>query len=378
MVTSSDDDEEEVGLIVAASDAVLKPLRYATSKPAQRVYLGTLFFLLTGLTLLGFAITAYLLFYYSYVPIRGFSQPIYLQFEPGKHPYGIVQLQKGHVVSDQPYDVDVHLNLPRTPTNTAAGNFMIDVQLFAPSSTTWTENTPKVLVAERRPAIMTYHSPTLEHVYKAVELPLYITGWRKEAEKLTVPLLEGVEFARGWQTVPTSVRIELQSATPLQVYEMTIAFRARLRGIRYMMINYRLSSFVFFTSIFWSVEMTIAACIWVGLSFVFTGKQSQQPAVEQKSEPQIKAEGDILPETNAEPSSPPATPRIKDENDPESVLETYPQATEADVEDEEAGPGSSHKARYSDSGLGTSFESSHGSARRDVVRRRSSKNLTED
>jgi seipin len=222
-------------VLIAAQDAALRPFYYAISKPAQRAYLSTILFFLTGLFLLSTAITAYALFYYTYIPARGFSRPIYLQFGPGHHPYGLVAMSK-ELVSNQPYDVNVILNMPRTPSNTAAGNFMVDLQLLAPGvpGSARSSADEEVLVQETRPAILKYHSQTMEHVHKAAALPLYVLGLREESESLTVGLLDGVEFARGWRNVPATARLELQSDTKLQVYSAKIVFTARLKGLRYV------------------------------------------------------------------------------------------------------------------------------------------------
>jgi len=47
-------------------------------------------------------------------------------------PWGIVYLGNS-LASDQPYDITVHLDLPRSPTNLHAGNFMLDMALLSPA-----------------------------------------------------------------------------------------------------------------------------------------------------------------------------------------------------------------------------------------------------
>lgn len=70
----------------------MTPVRAALSKPAQRAYLGTFVFAATGLTLLGIATVAYVLFYLNFVPQVGFERVIHLQFGYG-NPY---QLADGY------------------------------------------------------------------------------------------------------------------------------------------------------------------------------------------------------------------------------------------------------------------------------------------
>ena len=59
---------------------MLKPVRVATSKPARKTYLNTILFLITSSILFGFAVFAYILFYYNYVPQIGIERVIHLQY----------------------------------------------------------------------------------------------------------------------------------------------------------------------------------------------------------------------------------------------------------------------------------------------------------
>jgi seipin len=160
---------------------------------------------------------------------------VYFQFDAGANPYALIQFRKGYLVTDQPYDVDISLNLPRTPNNRAQGNFMVDVTLLSASLSSGDQEME--LLRERRPAILTYYSPIMEYVHRAIDLPWFVFGWRKEQEKLVVPILEEVEFARGWRNLPSGARVELSNAGHLQIYSAEISFKARLRGLRY--VSYR-------------------------------------------------------------------------------------------------------------------------------------------
>lgn len=149
------------------------------------------------------------------------------------NPQGVVALGT-RLVSLQAYDIMVHLNLPRTPSNIAAGNFMLELSLLSASSNSPLSTDPgsEVLAQSLRPAILTYASPIVDTASKVSQLPWYLLGWRKEAEKLEVSMMEGVKFARGWRNVPGSLRLEIQSTEPMQIYDATVKFVARFSGLR--------------------------------------------------------------------------------------------------------------------------------------------------
>jgi seipin len=150
------------------------------------------------------------------------------------NPWGTAALD-AQLVSLQPYDVTVTLQLPRTPSNLAAGNFMLDLALFSrPSSSILTgANTSTSLITQsRRPAILTYASPIVDTAQKVSRMPLYLAGWQREAETLEVSMMESVEFARGWRNLPGSLRLEIQSTEQMQVYSAVVKFRAKFAGLR--------------------------------------------------------------------------------------------------------------------------------------------------
>ncbi|KAE9962050.1 hypothetical protein BLS_000901 [Venturia inaequalis] len=385
MSDNGSDDELEVapGVLIQAKacDIALKPFYLAISKPALRAYLNTILITLAGLALLGIAIVAYVFFYYSYVPTRGFTRPIYLEFGPAHHPYGTTSLSQ-ELVSNQNYDVKVILHMPRTPTNTGAGNFMVDLKLLAPVETVaGVPRKPELLRHERRPAILTYHSRELELVTKAAALPLYVAGLRQESEELNVKIMEGVEFKRGWRHIPTSVTLELQSEEKLQIYDARIVFTAQLRGLRYLMYNYRIFSFIVFTGIFWAVEMAFATIFWLILSISVFPDSSLLTDVKKEEDPvRIKKEEDersdmsdtphTFPTLSGQPPLRYSSPNVKEEDTP-APPDNEVAVGEADDEDDDfvlddAGP---MRTQVSDSGIGTSMESSSG--RPENMRRRS-------
>ena len=127
------------------------------------------------------------------------------------------------------------------------------------------EGTP-TLARSRRPAILKYRSWAVEYLYRLTELHWYMLGFRNEAEDLSISMFERISFSKGWRNVPSSLRLEIQSSKPMQIYSAKALFRARFTGLRWMMYNHRIISAAIFISVFWSVEMVCAGIAWAVLA----------------------------------------------------------------------------------------------------------------
>ncbi|KAK2802707.1 hypothetical protein FQN51_004231 [Onygenales sp. PD_10] len=205
------------------------------SKQAQRAYVNTILFALSSLLVLCVSVLAYILFYYNYVPQIGLERQVHLQFGDG-HPYGTASLGSS-LVSAQQYDVSVSLHLPRTPSNLAAGNFMLDLSLYSqpsnspqPATTEPILSSKDLIVRSRRPAILPYASSLVDTGRRISRMPFYVFGWKREAERLKVVMMERVEFAKGrgkGGSIPAQLRLEIQSPERMQVYSAVVRFDAR-------------------------------------------------------------------------------------------------------------------------------------------------------
>ncbi|CAK3918086.1 seipin homolog [Lecanosticta acicola] len=414
------EDDEQRGFIASLTatitNAILTPIRPFLSRAALKTYLTTFLLLSTAFVLLGFAITAYVLFYWSYIPRIGFERTIHLQFDsvyenhynelpkvpPYPYPYGSAVLASD-IVASQGYDIWIELSMPRTQDNQDAGNFMLDVNMYAPSEkgdglptsgniiaplkadispTSPTADPALLLATSRRSAILPYRSPWVDLIHKATELHWYLLGFRSESATLKVPIFERVAFAKGFQNVPSTLRLEIQSTHRLQIYSAKALFRARFRGVRWVMYNHRILSAIFFISAFWMTEILFAGLAWLGLHLILS-KPAEQDRAEVKAEEvsrSIKREAGVKEEEEVKPElsdtertfpsftgqpalryhSPPT--QVKQEAEDEHAVMIPEKAVEADDEDEEVDD-------FLDSGIGTSLESS-GPARRESMRRR--------
>ncbi|RMY69310.1 hypothetical protein D0863_06534 [Hortaea werneckii] len=309
-----DEDEMESepgGLVTGVKNLVLLPIRPFISKTALRTYLTSILIISTSFLLLIFAITAYILFYYAYVPNLTFSRTIHLQFDAvhtnqivNRHPYGTATLAPD-LITGQAYDVAIELSLPRTPDNIAAGNFMLQVDMLAAAEKgTWRTTTPeginsddntytaptnpsasaparpapKPLATSRRPAILPYRSWPVETLYKLTELHWYLLNFRSETETLHIPMFEAIAFpsspsSRGRRaaggkesTLPNTLRVEVQSSHRLQIYSARAVFRARFSGIRWFMFSHRILAAGVFIVGFWVTEMVFSGVVWAAVA----------------------------------------------------------------------------------------------------------------
>ncbi|KAK6400941.1 hypothetical protein LTR95_019249, partial [Oleoguttula sp. CCFEE 5521] len=281
--TKDETEDDEQGLIASTIDLALTPIRPFISRPALRTYLKTFLLLSTALVLFGAACAAYATFYWNYVPALGFEREAWLQFDDVhgtsarigsegkgaagleerivKHPWAEVDL-RGEVVSQQGYDVVVEITMPRTQGNREAGNWMLDVSLLA--SPTRTSGDTEVLARSRRPAIMTYRSSPTELVHRLASLPRSLVSTQQsEAETLVLPIFDQVSFPKGTANLPSTLRLELQSPRRLEIYTVLVKFRARFRGLRWLMYNHRILSAFIFISAFWGVEVVVAGIVWL-------------------------------------------------------------------------------------------------------------------
>ncbi len=377
-------------------------------------------------------------FYYSYIPVRGISVPVYLQYDHGvssylatpadkmlgvRWPYGVASIH--NLVDRQKYDVTVEMDVPRSETNLQAGNWMVELEMRVPPSTGggvmsmlgWDEdedvkdskdgNTPagedgaeflarrpSTLVKSKRPALLTYRSPLIELSYRLLRLPMYLIGWHTESERIEVSMLESVVFEQGSRNIPSSVRLEIRSRQPLEVYHVKVHISARLEGLRWLMYRYWMTSAVVATTLFWAVEMGVLLFTWAAITLIF-GSTSTSADYEGghkiKSDPEFTTTKFETGET--EPGTPfsdtsrtfPTLPSLQPlsytspkEEQAKPNLEDIPLKEEAEADDEEDDfileepipLRAEREGIFTDSGIGTSLESS---VERNLARRRSGK-----
>jgi len=200
-------------------------------------------------------------------------------------------------------------------------------------------------------------------------------------------MAESATFRKGYRNLPAYILLELQTGQEVQVYDVQVHLRARFGGMRWMMYNHRIISFLAFVSAFWFAEIISAGLGWVVLRVFFTPARTDLGKIEDGTEGDgtdasavvVKLEEET---DDADLSDTPRTfptygrqaplryiPKGKDEDSEEYIMDEtaiQPLAAEADDESEDFGGKS---GRAVDSGIGTSF--SEGGGERGLSRRRS-------
>ncbi|EFA81096.1 hypothetical protein PPL_05932 [Heterostelium album PN500] len=186
----------------------------------------------------------YFIIYSYYVPRVVTEEPLYFEF--GKkitaHTDIAVEFQRNKL-----YDVYLHLELPESPKNEAAGMFMACLEIE--NQDKWN---PAKILNTCRPGILKYRS-TITKLFRTFTYALTnLFGITEEKQIISIPMVENLLSKRFYQTI--SVNVNIQNPD-IQIYKASLVFQAKLAGLEYYLYNYPYISFaVGFASlfIFWS------------------------------------------------------------------------------------------------------------------------------
>ena len=222
---------------------------------------------------------------------------------------------------------------------------MLDLSLFSPmsseecaplSSSRSSVDSKKLIAQSRRPGIVPYQSfiPSLTHTF--LSLPLHALSLRDiDAAALSVPMFEKVTFQRGLRNVPSCAGLEIRTQAhtqaallgqtvdvaapvPLQVYSANIEFHARFRGLRWVMYNWRITSFLVFTSAFYCVALLSTGVAWWLFSYLAPFEENRKESGVVKKE----ANGGISEKIKQEKETPQIKHEEDDDNDDDSDAES--------------------------------------------------------
>lgn len=177
------------------------------------------------------AVSTYLLIYRAIVPDARHVTPVHFVFDGMRAPTAEVSVHAPVMVPGQAYALSVTLEMPDSPENLDAGNFMVSVALETQNGT--------ALRTAQRPAILRYRSSLLRQLWTYFYLPFFLLGRSEETQSLRVPLVEA--FDNPPQT--PAVRATLTLSSPqLRVYSSSLHVVAIFRGLSYYMHTHRLAS----------------------------------------------------------------------------------------------------------------------------------------
>lgn len=187
---------------------------------------------------------------------------------------------------------------------------------------------------------MTYRSPLLERIDTLVRAPLLVSGLQRQEERISVVLLEDAVLAARVRGVSVSV----EAPSTIGVYDVAVEFRARFTGARWLMYNYRVTTFLVATAMFWGIEVTFMTLVWWAVYSYFASRPlraASAPGSESDEEEDFERTGYPSPEP---------TPGLEGEGE-----EVYA--------DDEVSSEEELVMAVGDSGLGSTSESAGSTAR---------------
>lgn len=192
----------------------------------------------SSVVLLAIACVSYIVFYNSYIPQTSRVLPVYFQHQP----HALEAAVPIEETQDNSYEMKLSLRLPFNEYNQQLGNFMVSIHVDDQTIT--------------RPAIVPHESSLVATARTLFSLPFLLLGLMSESIEVIIPLYEGSL---------TSSTIALSVDKPLRVYSSVLMVNAQFNGLRYLIWNYRVTSFVVFSAVFWSVEMTMMTAVFLYL-----------------------------------------------------------------------------------------------------------------
>ncbi|RKF79953.1 Seipin-like protein [Golovinomyces cichoracearum] len=354
----------------------MSPLHIATPRLARLTFINTFLIIIAILFLLGTAISAYFIFYSNFVPQVEIEKVVNLQYGDGPHPYALIPISSSELVSRQAYDIFLSLHLPRSPQNLKLGNFMTTLALLHPAHKFTLDQSRKlgisglesplhsleedeIIFSSRRAAIMSYASLPVSLTSRILTLPLYLLGLFSEAETLNIKIAEAVTFLRGWKNIPNLALLEIQAGQEIQIYEAVILFRARFSGMRWLMYNHRIISFVLFTVLFWISTIFFAGLTWAAL-IIFSDiiiEPTYKNSSNTRNDVVVKTEESASDE-DADLSDTPRTFPTYGRQPALRFVPTYKEMKDSADDEDDKKNFNSKQCIMTDSGIGTSLDES--------------------
>ncbi|KAG8461807.1 hypothetical protein KFE25_001425 [Diacronema lutheri] len=197
------------------------------------------------------AVAAYLMIYRAVVPDASHVVPLFFAFDNGAPPAADVALDGPIMAPGHAYALSLVLEMPESPANCAAGNFMVELAVHAGHSN-------RTLASVRRPGILRFRSGLVHSLWTVAFLPLLLLGRAEERQAVRVPLIELFDNPR--KEPAARARVSL-SKPSLQLYSAQLHVDAVFRGLSYYMHTHRLATALVFISAIVVVQFVLIALL---------------------------------------------------------------------------------------------------------------------
>lgn len=188
------------------------------------------------------------------------------------NPYGVAALEASRMKSLQDYDISVTFTMPRSPANLDRGNFMVSLHLIESRDMMDTRakmyaedragfSAERMLFSSRRSALMPYVDPMVSLTSRVLFMAYHLLSPNSQRHTMTVRLAERVSFERESKK-PAAAYIEVEAGQDIQIYSTQLTLTAQLRGLRWLMVQYRLLTYIVFTLLFWFCEVLFMSAAW--------------------------------------------------------------------------------------------------------------------
>ncbi|XP_046490830.1 seipin isoform X1 [Neodiprion pinetum] len=243
---------------------------------------------MTAVVVIWISVFLYAAFYYAYMPNISHVRPVHLTFESCDEKKGICSFPSAHVqltkkqqllMVGQPYKVNLHLEMPESPTNRELGMFMVCAQL---------RDRDGVLVGNACRSAMLHYRSSLLHILTTLTFsPMMILGSAEEKQNIVLEMFANFEEDQSHPV--TDVYVEIQSRF-VEFYSATVMINAHLSGLRYIMFHWPILSAILGIST--NLFFIALICVLSYLHFIAEDEILDDDFIFEKGEEEVDEEED--------------------------------------------------------------------------------------
>ncbi|XP_046627994.1 seipin isoform X3 [Neodiprion virginianus] len=243
---------------------------------------------MTAVVVIWISVFLYAAFYYAYMPNISHVRPVHLKFESCIDEKGICSFPSAHVqltkkqhllMVGQPYKVNLHLEMPESPTNRELGMFMVCAQL---------RDRDGVLVENACRSAMLHYRSSLLHILTTLTFsPMMILGSAEEKQNIVLEMFANFEEDQSHPV--TDVYVQIQSRF-VELYSATVMINAHLSGLRYIMFHWPILSAILGIST--NLFFIALICVLSYLHFIAEDEILDDDFIFEKGEEEVDEEED--------------------------------------------------------------------------------------